>query len=126
MLKFFYRHIFFSLLMFFLALPLFVRADNAVLGGLSQATAGVFNPIDSETSTDLGSIIGLVVKISLGMLGVIFIVLIIYSGFTWMMAAGEEAKVTKAKDTIRRAIIGLIIIVSSFSFWLFIQNVLFS
>ena len=61
----------------------------------------------------LGSIIG----VFLGLLGVIFLALTIYSGFTWMTAGGEEAKVTKAKETLKRAIIGLIIVASSYLIW---------
>lgn len=115
-----------SLLSFLFIAPLFVFADNAVTSGLNTAVSGVFNPIDKDAGTDLGSILGMIVRISLGLLGVIFIALIIYSGFDWMTAAGDESKVTKAKETIKRAVIGLIIVVSSFSFWLFIQNVLFN
>ncbi|MBI4812328.1 hypothetical protein HY798_02695 [Candidatus Falkowbacteria bacterium] len=56
------------------------------------------------------------------MLGVIFIILMLYAGYNWMTASGEEEKVTKAKDTIWRAIIGLIITIGSYAIWDFILN----
>ena len=37
-----------------------------------------------------------------------------------MTARGEEEKVEKAKDTITRAIIGLIIVVGAYAIWSFI------
>ncbi|MBU0636943.1 hypothetical protein KKH16_01905 [Patescibacteria group bacterium] len=53
-------------------------------------------------------------------LGVVFLILIIYAGFTWMTAGGDEEKINKAKDTIQRAIIGLIIILCSYAITIFI------
>jgi len=44
----------------------------------------------------------------------------VYAGYNWMVARGEEEKVTIAKDTIKRAIIGLVITVSSYAIWNFI------
>lgn len=43
-------------------------------------------------------------------LGLIFMVLIIWGGFKWMTAAGNEEQVTKAKGVIRNATIGLALI----------------
>jgi len=45
----------------------------------------------------------------------------LYAGYNWMMARGDEEKVTKAKDTITRAIIGLLITIGAYaiSFWVF-------
>ena len=123
--KHFKNNFIFLSIISFLALPSFVFAQNAATDGLKKVAEKVFNPIsDGDASTDLVSILGLIVKTTLSLLGVIFIVLMIYSGYNWMTAAGDDQKVTKAKDTIQKAIIGLIIIASSFSFWAFIQNAL--
>jgi hypothetical protein len=45
----------------------------------------------------------------LGLISVIFLILIIYAGFSWMTAEGNEEKVTKARQLIINAAIGLII-----------------
>ncbi|MDP2737080.1 MAG: pilin [bacterium] len=65
-------------------------------------------------------IIQTVISAFLGLLGIIFLVLIIYAGYNWMTAQGEEEKVTKAKDTLTRAIIGLIIITSAYAITYFV------
>lgn len=62
----------------------------------------------------IGGVITTVIKALLSLLGIIFIVLIIMAGFHWMTARGEEEKIKKAQDTIRAAIIGLIIIVAAY------------
>jgi len=73
----------------------------------------------------LSVIVGTVIQAFLGLLGVIFVVLIIYAGYNWMMAQGEEEKVIKAKDTLKRAVIGLAITIGAYaiSYWV-IYNLL--
>ena len=64
---------------------------------------------------------------ALTMLGIIFVILIILAGYNWMTAAGDEAKVTKAKETIRRAIIGFIIVSSAYAIYNYVfVNMLFA
>ncbi len=46
----------------------------------------------------------------------------LYAGYNWMTAQGEEEKVTKAKDTLKRAIVGLIIIVASYAISIFVMS----
>ena len=70
--------------------------------------------------TSLAGIVATVVKAFLGLLGIIFLVLIIYAGFEWMTAQGAEKKVDKAKDTLTRAVIGLIIIIAAYSITYFV------
>jgi hypothetical protein len=60
----------------------------------------------------------------LGLLGIIFVILMIYAGYNWMTAAGDEKKVEKAKDTIQRAIIGLIITVAAYAITYFVFSAL--
>jgi len=73
-----------------------------------------------EATGGLPYIIQTVISAFLGLLGIIFLVLIIYAGFNWMTAQGDEEKVTKAKDTLTRAIIGLIIITAAYSITYFV------
>ncbi|MBU0722585.1 pilin [Patescibacteria group bacterium] len=102
-------------------LPEIILADNAVLDKLEKVGSLDAGPYAKAEETTISTIVGTAVSAFLGLLGVIFLVLIIYAGFNWMTAAGEEEKVTKAKDTLRRAVIGLIIIIGAYaiSFWVF-------
>lgn len=118
-------------LVFILILPYFVFAadpatDNpdTILGKLKIiGKAGGYETPDSETQ--FSAILGLVVSGFLSLLGIIFIGEIIYAGYNWMTARGEEAKVEKAHDTIRRAIIGLVVIAGAYAIWAFVWWVMF-
>jgi TRAP-type C4-dicarboxylate transport system permease small subunit len=68
----------------------------------------------------VGSIIGAV----LSFLGVVFLILIIYGGFIWMTAGGNETKVERAKKIIVDATIGVIIVLSSYAITYFIIEAL--
>jgi len=68
----------------------------------------------------LPEIIGALIGTFLSLLGVIFLILIIYGGFIWMTSAGNENKVLQAKMILTRAIVGLIIILSAYSITTFV------
>lgn len=78
------------------------------------------------TTTSLPQMIGRLIQALLGILGVIFLVLTIYAGFLWMTAAGEDKKVKEAKETLTRAVIGLVIVLSAYSITTFILGNLLS
>lgn len=65
--------------------------------------------------TDLVGIVGNVVKIVLTLLGVIVLVIIVYAGFLWMTAGGNEDQVKKAKQWLINAIIGLALVLSAYA-----------
>ncbi len=78
----------------------------------------------ATSETTVLEIIGTAINVGLSLLGVIFIILILVAGYNWMTAAGDEEKIKKAGQTIRSAIIGLLIIAGAFAIWLFISNIL--
>ena len=51
----------------------------------------------------------------LGFLGLLAVLLVIYGGFLYMTAAGEESKTENGKKVILYAVIGIIIILISFA-----------
>ena len=73
---------------------------------------------------DPGSITFSIINTVLIFLGVVTLILIIYAGFLWMIGSrsGKENEISKAKTILRGAIIGLVIVLVSFS----VANYLFS
>ncbi len=63
---------------------------------------------------DIAGRVGQIIGIALSLVGVIFLVLMVYGGFMWMTAGGESEKVKKAKTLITNAVIGLIIITAAY------------
>jgi hypothetical protein len=54
------------------------------------------------------------IRLLMTFLGIIAVVIILYGGFVWLTAAGNEDKVSTAKKIIAAGIIGLIIILAAF------------
>jgi hypothetical protein len=76
----------------------------------------------TDTTNTPEKIISTIINVVLGFLGVIFLFLIIYAGFMWMTARGNEQQLDKAKDTLTAAIIGLIIIASAYAISYFVVS----
>ncbi len=74
----------------------------------------------SLSQTDPRVIVGRIIQIALSFLGVIALGLIVYAGFLWMTSGGEEEKVGKAKQILKNAVIGLVIIISSWAITTFL------
>lgn len=88
--------------------------DN-ILNQVSE-TAGY----KADTSNNINVTISVIISAALSFLGVIFLILIIYAGYLWMMARGNEQQVEKAKSLLTEAVIGLIIVVSAYAISYFV------
>ena len=82
--------------------------------------AGYTTDIDAEPTT-IAEKLGVAMGMVLSFLGTIFVILIIYGGFLWMTARGNEEQSKKAKNIIRDAVIGVIIILASGTIMYFIM-----
>jgi len=83
----------------------------AQLGELEQ-TANVAG-LGSETQPT--AIVGRIIGVILGLMGIILVVLMIAGGIMWMTSGGNAEQVTKAKKLMSSALIGLIIVIFSYS-----------
>lgn len=63
-----------------------------------------------------------IIKIAMSFLGLVAVCIMLYGGFVWMTAGGNEEKVGEAKKLIAAGIIGLIIIIASFSIVSFVLD----
>jgi hypothetical protein len=64
--------------------------------------------------------IGEYIQMALSFLGVLFLLLMIYGGYVWMKARGNETDVTRAKDIITNSGIGLVIVISAYAISYFV------
>jgi len=94
----------------FLISAMFVPAVLAQTFGIAEVNNGLAG---SLTTSDPRFIVGRLIQIVLSFLGVIAIALIMYAGFIWTTSGGEEEKIERAKIILRNAVIGLVIILSS-------------
>lgn len=96
----------------------------------AQIQPGVFDSQTQATgdatgldgTTDIRIILMTLVQYALGMLGTIFLVLIVFAGYWYIIARGREDYVTKAKITLVRGVVGMIIVLLSYAITTFVKN----
>ncbi len=69
---------------------------------------------------DILEIVFNIIQYLLSFLGVIAVCMIIYSGYLWMTAGGNEEKVGKAKKTLTYALVGLLVILFAYTITAFV------
>ncbi len=109
----------------FMAIPQSMAATNwlerANEGGLNKVGQTAYDQTGPPAKS-LQMIVLTIIRIFLGMLGIIFLVLIVLAGVKYMTASGNEEKAKEAVSQIRHAVIGLLIILVSYSITVFISN----
>ncbi|PIZ95368.1 MAG: hypothetical protein COX81_01015 [Candidatus Magasanikbacteria bacterium CG_4_10_14_0_2_um_filter_37_12] len=114
-----------SLFIFFTLFLTAVPVGAIDLGvGSAKNAAGKAGYDSATNETTFAKTIGTVVQAILSLVGIIFLSLMVYAGYLWMTAMGEEEEVKKAKTIIRQSIIGLIITVGAYSITAFVLPVI--
>jgi len=69
-------------------------------------------------------LVSTIINIALSLLGVIFLALMVYGGYLWMTARGNEQQAEKARNLITAAVIGVVIVVAAYAItWFIISKV---
>jgi len=107
-----------ALLLFFsLSLSLGAQAGEAIDGlGTTQIAAGISELADVDSpDAGLGAMAGKAINIIFGVIGVVFVTIILIGGYLWMSATGNEESIKKAKIFILNGIFGLMVIFISYA-----------
>lgn len=115
------KNIFSAIVLWLVYVPLAHAADFGQ--GNLNTVAGQAN-IKTDTATTLPVIIGNLVRIFIGLLGILFLLLTVYAGYLYLTARGNEENVKHAKETLQRGIIGIIIIMSAYAIATFVIGAL--
>jgi hypothetical protein len=110
-----------------LALPFAARVHAAAL--TNSADLGLTPAFTSEVGlgdNDLQDTIAQLINVALGFLGIVAVIIILFGGFKWMTAGGNDEKVGEAKRLIIAGIIGLAIILSAYAIASFVLDSLLS
>ncbi len=103
---------------------LFAVFGVGISDALAQTSFEQFADASTLSQDSIGIIIARLIRVFLTVTGVILTVIVVYAGFIYMTAQGEPAKVEKAKNMIKNAVIGLFLIFSSYAITTFILNAL--
>ena len=87
--------------------------------GLTDVGTGVGY---SKGNDNIYTIVNLIVNVVLSLLAIIFFAVMMYGGIRWMTARGKDELTEKAKNAITAGIIGLIVILISYSVSAFILS----
>lgn len=87
---------------------------SAFSDGVKSAAEKTGHTDAAISAVSVPVLIGWVLRIVLSFVGVVFLLLLIYAGFIWLMARGNQSEVDKAKNIIQQSIIGLVIVTSAY------------
>lgn len=93
---------------------------------LVLAPAALAQTIETDFGLTYGSVSGLgnqdlratvasIINVALSLLGIVALVIILYGGFKWMTAGGNEDSVGEARKIIIAGVVGLAVILSSYA-----------
>jgi len=98
--------------------------NSAFSGDYLNTTAKGANYVNSAGgSRSVEEIVSIIITAALSLLGLIFLILIFYSGFLWMTAGGNEEKIKTATSIMKESIIGLLIVVGAYAISYFVLSV---
>lgn len=100
-----------------LALAFLFPATTLAIGNLNTAKNNLPQAAGAAgyTNTDIGSLSGQIINVALSLVGIIFLALMVYAGYLWMTAKGDESQVEKAQKIITSAMIGLVLTLSAYA-----------
>ncbi|MFA4871731.1 MAG: hypothetical protein WC610_01575 [Patescibacteria group bacterium] len=98
-----------------MALPLITNAQTAE-NLFDLNAAGNIGLGDAPLKDTVNAII----KVILGFLGLLAVIIILWGGFIWMTAMGDETKTETAKKLIIAGIVGIIIILAAYAIAAFV------
>ncbi|OGL67150.1 hypothetical protein A2856_03730 [Candidatus Uhrbacteria bacterium RIFCSPHIGHO2_01_FULL_63_20] len=99
----------------------------AALSVTAVHAQGAFEQFGAATqlsATPLPIIVARLIRAFIGVLGIIAVVIIIFAGFRYMTSGGDVDKTSSAKRMLVQAVVGLVIILSSFAIAQFVLNAL--
>jgi hypothetical protein len=107
-----------------LSLALLPVAPAAAAGnfGLDATVKEIESRQGTQFAKSPTTIVARIISAALGLVGIIFFLLMLYAGFLWMTARGNEKTATQAKEIVISATIGLVIVVGAYA----ITNLIFS
>ncbi len=111
MFKLFFKTVLVSATLFLFGASFFVmpaKADDYQLSTFASATQYASgNTVEGITEN--------ILKITLSLMGILFLGFALFAGIRWMTAQGNEENVTTARSTLEAAAIGLVIVACSYA-----------
>jgi|GEM_PF-250630 len=113
----------FNLSAFLAVSPVLAQEVSSPDSTLNQGLQVIEQPL-GLAATDIRVIIARIIRIALGLVGLVMVIMFIYAGFLWMTAGGNEEQLGRAKKILINATVGLAIILSAYAIVWFVMRLL--
>lgn len=127
--KQFLKNLFLSIsVLSILLLPTVSLAVTDYRQGIEQQGSAFVGPnglgnSDTTTPLDIRLVVANLIRYALTAIGTVFFAYAVYAGYKIMMARGDDEKVNIGKDTLRRATIGIIVVLSAYAMTVLVSTV---
>lgn len=121
MLKIFYQKpwlskvllVFVFMAMVSVLVPIDCNAEVNLTEPLKKSGQGIYGK--EAVVYSLPTYVGVILRTVFSFIGVIMVVIVVYAGFLWLTAGGNQEQVKKAKSWITNGVIGMILVLSAFA-----------
>lgn len=90
-------------------------SQDAHADAKSQVQSGLSNVSGASTGDDLPGIASKVVNVMLFIVGILAVIMIIFSGIRYITAHGDKGQVESAKNTLIYSIVGLVVAIIAYA-----------
>ena len=95
------------------AAPVPAPTTPAPTGATSPETVPLTNPLKGNI-TDVPTLVGMIIKAALGIIGAVSIFVFIVGGFKWLTSLGNQEKISAGAKTMLWAVLGLVVTFASY------------
>ncbi len=114
--------VFCSLILLFAFSPIHAQSVSDVNSPVKEGLNVIEQPLGLPT-TDIRLVVARVIRSALALLGIVFLILVLYAGYLWMTAGGNEEKIGSAKKILINATVGLIIILTAYGIVTYVMSI---
>lgn len=97
------------------------QSTDKQTGPCAGRTVCLTNPLGTASVPEL---IANILKTVVGTVGAFALLIFVYGGFLWLTSAGDAGKVQQGKDAMKWALIGLVVVFSSYTLVSFVLSAL--
>lgn len=105
-------------------LPYCARALTTAQTGLTNTSTNA--GLKVAAGFHIEEFVGSIINAALSIIGVVFLVLMVYGGLLWMLSEGDDTKIGKARGLIFHSIVGLILVLSAYAITNFVVGAIIS
>lgn len=94
--------------------PSLALAQGAGAASADPTSVTLQDPLQLSADAPLEDLVARVIKSFLGIVGIIALILFLYGGILWLTSAGNSSKVEEGRNVFVWAVLGLVVIFSSY------------